>query len=69
MSAAELLPKPGDRVRFRDGDSTLEGICNGEPQAMLRFAPEVLSHVPVYVRESDRCLIVAVANLLPAEPA
>ncbi len=58
------IPCAGQQVWFRDGDTTKNGIVNGEPRAYGEDPSEV-THVPVYVREGDLCMMVHVTNLLP----
>lgn len=53
--------KPGERVKFYDGDTLIEGTCNGEP---FEGEDGVKTHLPVYVHEGDRCLMVAMKNIV-----
>lgn len=56
------IPNPGEIVGFvHDGEMTT-GICNGDPKA-LGDNETVITHVPIYVREGDKCLLVAVSNI------
>jgi hypothetical protein len=64
MSAAIRFPRPGELVKFQDGDSVQVGRCNGEPLQLVPNTPWVLSHLPVYVHEGDRCLMVGVKNII-----
>lgn len=60
------LPKPGDEVVFWHCGTLRRGRCNGEPQALGQH-PTLVTHLPVYHFESDRCLMVAVENIAEKE--
>lgn len=57
-------PRPGERVVFWHADAKLEGTCNGDPRGFDRDLPHVLTHIPVYVRDGNKCLMVAAGNVL-----
>lgn len=57
------FPKPGERVAFWHDGANIVGMCNGEPQQLDPDSPHVTTHVPVYVHDGDRCLMVAVHNI------
>lgn len=58
------FPKPGEPVVFNDGDQVTRGVCNGEPQRLDGLNPYVITHLPVYVRDGDRCVMVAAGNII-----
>ena len=40
MTASIRLPRPGERVKFHDGEQISVGICNGEPKHYSESMPE-----------------------------
>lgn len=64
MATTLRFPRPGEDVIFNDNGVRVVGICNGEPQSLIGTEPHVLSHLPVYVRQGDRCLMVASRNII-----
>lgn len=57
-------PLPGEPVRFQNGDDVLTGVCNGPARGYDDARPELITHVPVYVRDGDRCLMVHASNIV-----
>ncbi len=51
-------------MTFTDGGNVFDGICNGEPKCFDETDPMKVTHVPVYVHDTDKCMIVGVANLV-----
>ena len=54
--------EPGTKLAFVDGADDLVGIVNGECRA-LGADEDTITHVPVYVHEGDRCIMVALSNV------
>ncbi len=64
MTTAIRFPRPGERVKFQDGEAVLEGVCNGEPKNYDDQRPWLTTHLPVYVHDGDKCLMVGVGNII-----
>lgn len=56
------FPNPGEKVKFQDGDAVVEGTCNGEPVSLVDGVE--FSHLPVYVHETDKCVMVYAKNII-----
>lgn len=52
----------GHKIRFSDQETVRQGIVNGEPYTM---PVDGYTYVPVYVPETDKCLMVHSENILP----
>lgn len=51
--------KQGDRIRFDNGATALEGTVNGQP-----FEADGALYVPTYVQDGDRLMVVDGRNIL-----
>jgi hypothetical protein len=60
------LPAQGDKVTFRNGDDeSVAGIVNGDPFEQRPYGRrEPIVYIPVYVRATDQCMVVAEWNIV-----
>jgi hypothetical protein len=64
MIANIRLPRPGERVKFQDGDQVRVGTMNGEAKHYSESHPETITHIPVHVHETNENLMVAASNII-----
>ncbi len=58
------LHKQGEKVVFMHEGERTEGVCNGPHRSYDDQRPWVITHLPVYVREGDKCLYVDLHNII-----
>jgi len=57
-------PSPGSRIKFNDDGKVREGVVNGEPENLDQEHPHMTTHLPVWIEDEDKRIMVYAKDII-----